>query len=72
MKPALPFGSPKSFGAVGGGSSGFADPINGAGYADMTSQPCRYRGSVVVRSLGHSPEDKPVLAYFSNGSGIGR
>ncbi len=40
MKPsALPFGSPKAFGAPGaGGSLGFADPATGVGYAYVTSQ----------------------------------
>ncbi len=41
MKPssALPYGSPKAFGAPGaGGSFGFADPNTGIGYAYVTSQ----------------------------------
>jgi CubicO group peptidase (beta-lactamase class C family) len=41
MKPiaALPFGSPKAFGAPGaGGSFGFADPTTGIGYGYVTSQ----------------------------------
>lgn len=41
MKPnsAMPFGSPKAFGAPGaGGSLGFADPTTGVGYAYVTSQ----------------------------------
>jgi CubicO group peptidase (beta-lactamase class C family) len=37
--PALPFGSPSSFGAPGaGGAMGFADPATGIGYAYVTSQ----------------------------------
>jgi len=41
MKPSTvwPFGSPNSFGAPGsGGALGFADPVNGVGYAYVTSQ----------------------------------
>ena len=37
--PALPFGSPSSFGSPGaGGAMGFADPEMGVGYAYVTSQ----------------------------------
>jgi hypothetical protein len=37
--PALPFGSPSSFGSPGaGGAMGFADPEAGIGYAYVTSQ----------------------------------
>jgi CubicO group peptidase (beta-lactamase class C family) len=37
--PAFPFGSAQSFGAPGaGGSLGFADPINGVGYADVINR----------------------------------
>jgi CubicO group peptidase (beta-lactamase class C family) len=41
MKPsaALPFGSEKSFGSPGaGGAMGFADPVEGVGYAYVTSR----------------------------------
>jgi len=41
MKPGMvwPFGSSNSFGAPGsGGALGFADPVNGVGYAYVTSQ----------------------------------
>jgi CubicO group peptidase (beta-lactamase class C family) len=37
--PGWPFGSPGSFGAPGsGGALGFADPVDGVGYAYVTSQ----------------------------------